>query len=443
MEAGFDALGNIVGRYDAEDPQAPVVITGSHQDSVRNAGKYDGLFGIITAIACVKDLHDRGKRLPYTLEVVGFGDEEGVRFGATLIGSKAMAGSFEPSWLDKADDKGITMRQALADFGGDPDGWRDVDRRGKNVAAFVESHIEQGPVLLNEGLAVGVVTAIAGATRLRVNVTGLAGHAGTVPMGSRQDALAAASEMVLFVERYCEAQAGPRRHGRQDQRAARRDQRHSAGRRVHDRRALRRRCAAARGGRRVPVGVRGDRRRAATSRSTRRRSIAADAAPCDPALQEAFADAIAAHGIPVRHLPSGAGHDAMVFPAVAPIAMLFVRCGNNGISHHPDETMTAEDAEIATSVLLHFLEHLPRRRRSMTERRTHDDSARWIDAHHAAQIEFLREIVRVPSDTPPGDNAPAAEKAAALLTALGFEVERHPVPRGLPARVRDAVASPT
>src|SRR5437764_2003678 len=116
MTAGFDALGNIVGRYEAADPNAPVVMTGSHQDSVRNAGKYDGLFGIITAIACVRDLHERGKRLPYTLEVVGFGDEEGVRFGATLIGSKAMAGSFEPSWLDKADEGGETLRQALVDL---------------------------------------------------------------------------------------------------------------------------------------------------------------------------------------------------------------------------------------------------------------------------------------------------------------------------------------
>ena len=131
-----------------------------------------------------------------------------MRFGATLIGSKAMAGSFEPSWLDQADDNGVTMRQALIDFGGDPDGWRDIDRRGKNVVAYVESHIEQGPVLLNEGLPVGIVTAIAGASRLRVGVSGLAGHAGTVPMGSRQDALTAASEMVLFVERHCESRAG-------------------------------------------------------------------------------------------------------------------------------------------------------------------------------------------------------------------------------------------
>jgi hydantoinase/carbamoylase family amidase len=356
MTAGFDAVGNIVGRYEAADPKAPVVMTGSHQDSVRNAGKYDGLFGIITAIACVKDLHDRGKRLPYTLEVVGFGDEEGVRFGATLIGSKAMAGRFDPAWLDKAGDDGVTMRQAIVDFGGDPDGWRGIDRRGGNVVAYVESHIEQGPVLLHEGLAVGVVTAIAGASRLNVKVTGLAGHAGTVPMGARQDALTAACEMVLFVERHCETHAGlVGTVGKMSVQPGAvnvipQDVAFTIDVRSGDdalRRAaieeIRAGCAAIAKRRRVSVDAAD--------------LFRADAAPCDPALQEAFARAIAAHGIRVHHLPSGAGHDAMEFPAVAPTAMLFVRCGNNGISHHPDETMTAEDAEVATSVLLHFFEN--------------------------------------------------------------------------------------
>ena len=356
MTAGFDAIGNIVGRYDAADTNAPVVMTGSHQDSVRNAGKYDGLFGIITAIACVKDLHDRSKRLPYTLEVVGFGDEEGVRFGATLIGSKAMAGSFDPAWLDKADDKGITMRQALVDFGCDPNAWESVDRCGKGEVAYVESHIEQGPVLLNEGLALGVVTAIAGASRMRVRVTGLAGHAGTVPMGGRQDALTAASEMVLFVERYCEARQGL--VGTVGKMAVQpgainvipQDVEFTIDVRSGDD-AMRREA------------VHGF--QAGFDEIAKRRNVtvnaapfyAANAAPCDASLQQAFADAIAAHGMPVRHLPSGAGHDAMVFPAVCPMGMLFVRCGNNGISHHPDETMTAEDAEVATSALLHFFEN--------------------------------------------------------------------------------------
>lgn len=356
MTAGFDALGNIVGRYEATNPQAPVVMSGSHQDSVRNAGKYDGLFGILTAIACVGDLHQRGKRLPYTLEVVGFGDEEGVRFGATLIGSKAMAGAFEPAWLDKADEHGITMRQALVDFGGNPNGWQALDRRGKQVVAFVESHIEQGPVLLNEGLAVGVVTAIAGATRNLVRVTGLAGHAGTVPMGARQDALAAAAEMVLLVERHCETHQGlvgtagklsvlPGAVNVIPQ-----DVEFSIDVRSADD-AVRRDAMAA-----IVAGcddIARRRRVAVTSTPF----FAADAAPCNAGLQRQFAAAIAAQGIAVRQLPSGAGHDAMVFPAVAPMAMLFVRCGNHGISHHPDETMTAEDAEVATAVLLHFFEH--------------------------------------------------------------------------------------
>ena len=361
MEAGFDALGNIVGRYAGAAGAAavPVVMTGSHQDSVRNAGKYDGLFGILTAIACVGDLHARGKRLPYTLEVIGFGDEEGVRFGTTLIGSKAMAGAFDPAWLGQTDANGVTMRQAIRDFGGDPDAWPTLDRRGKNAVAFVESHIEQGPVLLNAGLSLGVVTAIAGATRLRAAVTGLAGHAGTVPMGQRQDALAAASEMVLYVERYCtghkdegglvgtvgmiEAKPGAINVIAQDVNF-------TIDVRSGDD-SVRRRAVAA--------------MRAQFSAIAVRRNVSvdlhafyeADAAPCHPALQAQLAHAIAAQGLPVRHLASGAGHDAMVFPTVCPTAMLFVRCGNHGISHHPDETMTAEDAELATRVLLHFFEH--------------------------------------------------------------------------------------
>jgi len=355
MTASFDAMGNIVGRYEAADLKAPVVMTGSHQDSVRNAGKYDGLFGILTAIACVKDLHHRGKRLPYTLEIVGFGDEEGVRFGVALMGSKAMAGSFEASWLDKADESGVTLRRALADFGGDPDAWPGLSRRGR-VAAYVESHIEQGPVLLNEGLPVGVVTAIAGGSRIRVTVTGLAGHAGTVPMGSRQDALTAASELVLFVEKHCETHKGL--VGTVGKLAVLPGAINVIPQQVEftiDVRsgddALRRKAVAAMQSAFEEIAKR---RRVAVTVSP---FYAADAAPCDSALQQEFADAITAHGIPVRLLPSGAGHDAMVFPAICPIAMLFVRCGNNGISHHPDETMTAEDAEIATSVLLHFFEH--------------------------------------------------------------------------------------
>ena len=363
MTAGFDPLGNIVGRYEAGVPFAPVVMTGSHQDSVKNAGRYDGLFGILSPIACVKELNRRDVRLPYTLEIVGFGDEEGVRFPATLIGSKAMAGLFDPAWLDKTDANGVTMRQAINDFGGDAEKWRELDRRNGTpssehgeVVAFVESHIEQGPVLLNEGLAVGVVTAIAGATRLRVNVTGLAGHAGTVPMGARQDALTAAAEMILFVESYCTNNAGlvgtvgimSVKPGAvnvipQDVEFTIDVRSSEDARRANAVNAITKEFAIIAKRRNVVVAT--------------HLFFSSNAAPCDVGLQQQFAQAISAHGITPRYLPSGAGHDAMVFPAVAPTAMLFVRCGNNGISHHPDETMTAVDAEIATSVLLHFFEH--------------------------------------------------------------------------------------
>ena len=166
MEADYDALCNVVGRYAGTDADAPVILSGSHMDSVVNAGKYDGLFGILTAIACVHDLNTRGVRLKHPIEIVAFCDEEGVRFNVTMIGSAALSGHFDPAWLERIDADGMTMREALLAFGGDPDGWPALQCDFKRVACFVESHIEQGPVLLNEGHAVGVVTAIAGCTRV-------------------------------------------------------------------------------------------------------------------------------------------------------------------------------------------------------------------------------------------------------------------------------------
>jgi hydantoinase/carbamoylase family amidase len=359
MSVKWDALGNVVGRYEGAVADAPVLMTGSHLDTVRNAGRYDGLFGILSPIACVADLHRRGVRLPVAIEVVAFGDEEGVRFGVTLIGSKAMAGAFNPAWLEATDAGGLSMRDALREFGGDPDAVASVDRRGKGVVAFIESHIEQGPVLLNADLSLGVVTAIAGASRIRCVVTGLAGHAGTVPMSARQDALAAASEMVLALERHCTVHPGlVGTVGRMtvspgavnvipqdveftvDLRSGVDATRHAA------LEALRVEFAAIAARRRVELAF--------------EPFFELTASPCDDQLQRQFADAIAAQGLPVRHLPSGAGHDAMSFPAVCPIAMLFVRCGNGGISHHPDETMTVEDADIATEVLLRFIERFER-----------------------------------------------------------------------------------
>ena len=359
MQAGFDAMGNVVGRYAGAQAGGPSLITGSHMDTVVDAGKYDGIFGILSPIACVRELHARGKRLRFTVEVVAFGDEEGVRFGVTLLGSRALAGRFDPRDLDAKDRDGITLREALVAFGCDPDAIASLARDPSEVVAFIESHIEQGPVLLDEGRAVGIVTAIAGVTRVRARVTGVAGHAGTVPMWGRRDALAAAAEKALLVERYC-AMRSEELVG-------------TVGR------------FAVSGGGAINVipgkaeftvdlrsGVDASRRRAAVSLEAECQAIAArrrvelewdrffelDCAPCDPALQATLAGSVAAKGIEARFLRSGAGHDAMEFSHRVPTAMLFVRCGNGGISHNPREIMSAEDAEVATEVLLDCFERL-------------------------------------------------------------------------------------
>ena len=356
MDAHFDAIGNVVGRYVAADPGAPVVVTGSHMDTVVDAGRYDGIFGILSPIACVGDLHARGERLPYTLEVVAFGDEEGVRFGVSMLGSRALAGRFDMAALDRRDANGVSLREALTAFGGDPAAIGSLARR--RIAAYVESHIEQGPVLLEAGLSVGVVTSIAGGTRLRARVEGVAGHAGTVPMPARQDALAAAAEMVLAIERHCAERSGTlvgtvgklavegggainvipgAVEFTVDLRSGEDATRHAA------LAAVEAECRAIAARRRVVLAW--------------EPFFELAAAPCDARLQAQWAAAISAHGVPVRHLPSGAGHDAMEFATIAPVAMLFVRCGNGGVSHNPRETLDAADAEIATSVFLHFLEH--------------------------------------------------------------------------------------
>ena len=355
MDADFDALGNVVGRYAGSDPAAPWILTGSHMDTVVDAGRYDGLFGVLSAIACVGVLHARGLRLRHGIEVIAFGDEEGVRFGVSMMGSKALAGRFDATTLERRDAHGVSLGDALRQFGLDPAAIPALARDPARVAAYVESHIEQGPVLLDEGLPVGVVTAIAGTTRVRVAVQGEAGHAGTVPMGRRRDALAAASEMVLALESHCAASGGAL-VGTVGKLA------------IPGEGAIN----VIPGSVELTVDLRSgdDARRLAAVAAiearfreiARRRQVVLgwepflhlDAAPCDPAQQARLAACIAARGVPVRHLPSGAGHDAMQFHGVAPLAMLFVRCGNGGVSHNPAETMTADDADLATRVLLDY-----------------------------------------------------------------------------------------
>jgi allantoate deiminase len=355
MAVEHDSAGNVVGRYAGTDPSVPALMTGSHLDTVRNAGKYDGMLGVIAAIACVADLNARGKRLPFAIEVVGFANEEGTRFGASMTGSRAIAGTFDNAMLKIADKQGVTMGEAYQAFGLDPAKVGSCARKPGSIAAFMELHIEQGPVLENQGLALGVVTAISGAKRLRVEVTGLAGHAGTVPMGQRQDALLAAAEAVQYIEKRCtgtptlvgtvgvlEALPGAMNvipgkvNFSIDIRAAEDTVRDAA---IADvLKEIKAICA----------------RRNLEVRITE--LYASTSTPCHPALMDAAEAAIKAQGVPTMRLPSGAGHDAATLDPLCPVGMIFMRC-TRGISHNPLEAVLPEDVELATGALLHFIEN--------------------------------------------------------------------------------------
>jgi allantoate deiminase len=354
MAAHLDAIGNCVGRFEGAQPGLPCLMLGSHLDTVRDAGRYDGMLGVVSAIECVAALAARGARLPYAIEVVGFADEEGVRFGSTLLGSRAIAGTFDATLLDRPGSDGVTLRDAMHAFGLDPSRIGTARHRSADVHAYVELHIEQGPVLDAEGLPVGVVTAINGGYRFNVQVTGMAGHAGTVPMGLRRDALAAAAAGVLAVEDVARGMA---------------DVVGTVGRIE----ALPGAMNVISGRVRFSLDLRAptDAQRAQALAVVRERFAALGAArgvafelepvweaataPCDADITRQLADAIAAERLPVRHLPSGAGHDGMALIAIAPIGMLFVRC-RDGISHHPAEAVTREDVDHGARVLLRFIE---------------------------------------------------------------------------------------
>jgi beta-ureidopropionase / N-carbamoyl-L-amino-acid hydrolase len=354
MEAHIDNVGNVVGIYRSDDPGAKTLMTGSHYDTVRNGGKYDGRLGILLPIAIVRHLHQRGEKLPYHFEIVGFAEEEGVRFKSTFLGSNAVTGRFDLSLLDQTDADGIAMRDALLAAGHDVSRIPAIARDPAQLLGFVEVHIEQGPVLLERDLALGVVTAIAGSSRYLVELTGLASHAGTTPMTMRKDAAAAAAEIVLLVERRCgQGVALVGTVGQLqvpggsvnvvpgacklslDIRAADDAVRQAAVKDVLD--GIAEICAR----RQVEVGL--------------QRIVDAAAAPCAPRLMDQLGAAIERAGLTRFDLLSGAGHDAMAMAAITDVAMLFTRCGNGGISHNPLETMTADDADIAALVLLDFL----------------------------------------------------------------------------------------
>ena len=353
MEAHIDAVGNVVGRYAAANPDAKTLITGSHYDTVKDGGKYDGRLGILLPMAIVRKLHAKGERLPYHLEIIGFAEEEGVRFKSTFLGSNAVTGRFDLELLDRRDDAGVSMRSALTAAGHDPAAIPAIARNPADVLGFVEVHIEQGPVLLESGLPLGVVTAIAGSSRYLVELTGLASHAGTTPMTMRRDAAAAAAEIILMVEQRCllcaslvgtvgqlEVPGGSVNvipgHCKLslDIRAADDAVRLAAVKDIFA--AIAQICTQ----REVEPSI--------------TEIVSVKAAPCAPRLMDQLGAAIERAGLPRYDLASGAGHDAMAMAALTDIAMLFVRCGNGGISHNRLETMTGDDAEIAAKVLLDF-----------------------------------------------------------------------------------------
>ncbi len=346
-----DAVGNVVGRLAAADPAARALIIASHYDTVRNAGKYDGRLGILAALVLAEHLRTLGRRLPFHVDVIAFSEEEGVRFAAGFLGSSAVAGRFDPEFLARRDANGESLVAAMRAAGLAPEQIPSLARRAQDLAGYLELHIEQGPVLLEEGLPLGIVSAIAGTARCTVTITGTAGHAGTVPMGRRHDAAAAAAELVLYVERRCAQAPGLVGTVGQltvpdgainiipgccelslDVRAADDATRDAA---VSDVMAEMSRIAQRRGV-------------TAASREVQR----TPAVQCSPRLQQVLAGAMTRGGLAPRYLPSGAGHDAMMFDGLTEVAMLFVRCGNGGVSHSPREIITAEDADIAVRVLL-------------------------------------------------------------------------------------------
>jgi beta-ureidopropionase / N-carbamoyl-L-amino-acid hydrolase len=356
-DVGIDAVGNVVGIYKSHMQGAKTLLTGSHYDTVRNGGKHDGRLGIFTPMACVRELHRAGKRLPYHVEVVAFSEEEGQRYKATFLGSGALTGNFNPDWLLQKDVDGITMHEAMAHAGLDVSAIKNITRDPGNYLGFVEVHIEQGPVLNARHKPLGVVTGINGSQRYRVTIIGMASHAGTTPMDARRDAACAAAELVLHVEK--RAAQSPGMVGTVgmllvpngstnvvpgqcelslDLRSPVDEQRDALAADVFAELAAI--CA----------------RRGVTA--TYEQTMSASAAPSDAAWQARWTRAVKAQGVSAFELPSGAGHDAMQLHRIMPQAMLFVRGENSGISHSPLESTTSNDIQLGIDAFMHLLNQL-------------------------------------------------------------------------------------
>ncbi len=353
----IDAVGNVVGRYLSTNQTAKTLMTGSHYDTVRNGGKYDGRLGIFVPMACVAELKKRNQRLPIHVEVVAFAEEEGQRYKATFLGSGALLGDFKPAWLEQKDASGITMREAMLHAGLDVGGIGALKRNPSDYLGFIEVHIEQGPVLNERHIPLGIVTSINGSLRYQCSIVGVACHAGTTPMDRRHDAAVAAAEVALYVERRAAQDADSvgtigmlsvpngsinvvpgRCDFSLDLRAPNNPQRDALAadvlaelKAVCERRGL---------------------------QYTAEETMRAAAAPSDAAWQARWEQAVTALGVPLFRMPSGAGHDAMKLHEIMPQAMLFVRGQNSGISHNPLESTTADDMQLAVQAMSHLLQHI-------------------------------------------------------------------------------------
>jgi N-carbamoyl-L-amino-acid hydrolase len=369
-EVDVDAVGNVVGRYrpaegrphpspPPEGEGARYLLTGSHYDTVRNGGKYDGRLGIYTPLACVRELARAGRRLPFGIEVVAFAEEEGQRYKATFLGSGALTGHFNPAWLDQKDADGVTMREAMRNAGlpATLEAIAALKRDPKRYLGFVEVHIEQGPVLNELDLPLGIVTSINGGVRFQCEVTGMASHAGTTPMDRRRDAAVAVAELALFVEQRAARDGDSvgtigmlqvpngsinvvpgRCLFSLDLRAPDDPQRDAL---VADVLAKLREICERRG-----------------LHFSAEETMRAAAAPSAPAWQQRWEAAVQALGLPVYRMPSGAGHDAMKLHEILPQAMLFVRGQNAGISHNPLESTTSDDIHLGVLAFRQLLEGL-------------------------------------------------------------------------------------
>ncbi|ABE43372.1 2-oxo-4-hydroxy-4-carboxy-5-ureidoimidazoline decarboxylase [Polaromonas sp. JS666] len=356
-EVGIDAVGNVVGVYKAATPDAKTLLTGSHYDTVRNGGKYDGRLGIFVPMACVRELHRQGKRLPFNLEVIGFAEEEGQRYKATFLGSGALIGDFKPEWLDQKDADGITMREAMHNAGLQPADIVKIKRQAGNYLGFVEVHIEQGPVLNELDLPLGIVTSINGSVRYLGEIIGMASHAGTTPMNRRRDAATAVAELALHVENRA-AEDG--------------DSVGTVGMLQVPNGSINvvpGRCLFSLD-MRAPVDAQRDALVADVLAQLKticeRRGVhytlelteRAAAAPSAPEWQRRWEAAVDPMGVPLYRMPSGAGHDAMKLHKVMPQAMLFVRGENSGISHNPLESTTSDDIQLAADAFQRLLANL-------------------------------------------------------------------------------------